>query len=98
MALYGELSQRGLNVVGANADRTLGLHYDDATRLRYIREKKVNFPVVQWTRESNQAYGGISIYPTLFLIDQKGLVSQHWIGYVESDELRRTIMQALEDK
>jgi len=96
--LYGEFSARGLQVVAANADRVLGLAYDDAARLRYVREHAIEFPVVHWTRESDQAYGSIAVYPALFLIDRKGLVSQHWIGYVEGGELRQAVLKALEEK
>ena len=97
VALYHELSARGFDIVGANADRFLGLSYDDQMRLRYIRERKIEFPIVHWTPESDKAYGGISIYPALFLIDRKGLVSHHWIGYVPSRELRRAIEAGLNE-
>jgi thiol-disulfide isomerase/thioredoxin len=97
VSLYHELSARGFGIVGANADRFLGLSYDDQMRLRYIRERKVEFPIVHWTRESDRAYGGISIYPALFLIDRKGLVSHHWIGYVPCSELRRAIEAGLNE-
>ena len=97
VSLYHELSARGFDIVGANADRFLGLSYDDQMRLRYIRERKIEFPIVHWTPESDKAYGGISIYPALFLIDRKGLVSHHWIGYVPSRELRRAIEAGLNE-
>ena len=84
--------------MGANADRFLGLSYDDQMRLRYIRERKIEFSIVHWTRESDKTYGGISIYPALFLIDRKGLVSHHWIGYVPSSELRLAIEAGLNEQ
>jgi len=96
--LYRGFSGRGFEIVGANADRVLGLAYDDAVRLRYLHEKEVRFPVVHWTRESAQAYGGIAIYPTLFLINRKGLVTRHWIGYVEPGDLRNAVAQELDEK
>ena len=98
VSLYHELSARGFGIVGANADRFLGLSYDDQMRLRYIRQRKIEFPIVHWTRESDKAYGGISIYPALFLIDRKGLISHHWIGYVPSSELRRAIEAGLNEQ
>ena len=97
VSLYHDLSARGFGIVGANADRFLGLSYDDQMRLRYIREQKIEFPIVHWTRESDKAYGGISIYPALFLINRKGLVSNHWIGYVPSTELRHAINAELNE-
>jgi peroxiredoxin len=98
VSLYQELAPRGLRIVGANADPFLGLSYDDETRLRYLRERKIEFPVVYWTHASDQAYGGIAIYPALFLINRKGVVSHHWVGYVPSSELRRTIQAVLEEQ
>lgn len=97
VSLYHQLSAREFDIVGANADRFLGLKYDDQVRLRYIRERKIEFPIVQWTRESDKAYGGISIYPALFLIDRKGVVSHHWIGYVPPSELRLAIEAGLDE-
>ncbi len=93
--LFRTYSGQGFQVIGANADEFLGLAYDDNVRRVYIQKEGITFPVVRWTRESNQAYGGIAIYPTLFLMDRKGLVSGHWIGYVQPEELRRAISRAL---
>ncbi len=96
VGLYRELSGKGFQVIGANADHLLGLSYDDAARRQFLRDHNVQFPVVNWTQESDRAYGGISIYPTLFLINRKGLVTGHWIGYVGADELSRAISETLD--
>lgn len=85
----------GLAIIGANADRLLGLDYDDAVRRQYAREKKIQFPIVHWTREADTALGNVAIFPTLFLIDQKGAIIHHWVGYTEGEELRRAVGQAL---
>lgn len=91
VALDSELSPRRLRIVGANADRVLGLGYDDAVRIRYLKEQRVRFPTVHWTRESDAAYGNIAIYPTLFLIGPDGVIRRHWVGYVPREDLRRAI-------
>lgn len=93
-----DFSSRGLAIVGANADRILGLDDDDLARQRFVREQHISYPVVNWTTESDRAYGGISIFPTLFLIDRKGVVRGHWIGYVHPDTLRKNIMAMLSVK
>ena len=93
VALNRELS--GLTVIGANADRLLGLDYYDAVRRQYAKEKKIQFPIVHWTREADTAFGNITIFPTLFLIDQKGAIIYHWVGYTKLEELRRAVGQAL---
>jgi len=71
------------------------LSYDDEKRQRYLKEQGVNFPVVHWTKESDAAYGGISIFPTLFLIDRKGTIIHHWVGFVPIEDLRSVISEGL---
>ncbi len=97
VSLHQELSARGLAIVGANDDRTLGLEYDDSVRQHYIQEHHITYPIVNWTKEGDQAYGGIAIFPTLFLIDRKGVVRDHWIGYVQPETLRKAIASALSE-
>ncbi len=96
VALGGEFARRGLTIVGANADRLLGLGYDDGVRRRYAEEQKIDFPLVHWTRESDAAFGNITIFPTLFLIDGSGVIVRHWIGFVSREELRTAILKALQ--
>jgi peroxiredoxin len=97
VSLDGELSARGLVIVGANADRALGLAYDDSVRQRYIQEHHISYPIVNWTKEGDQAYGGIAIFPTLFLIDRKGVIRDHWIGYAQPEILRKAITGVLQE-
>lgn len=97
VALDRELSARGLVIIGANDDRTLGLDYDDSVRQRYVQEHHIAYPIVNWTKESDQAYGGIAIFPTLFLIDRKGVVRDHWIGYVQLETLQKAIHRVLSE-
>jgi peroxiredoxin len=96
-SLDRELSARGLMIVGANADRILGLEYDDSARQRFIQEHHITYPVTNWTSEGDHAYGGISIFPTLFLLDRKGVIRDHWIGYVQLETLRKAIMGVLSE-
>ncbi|MBZ5515352.1 MAG: TlpA family protein disulfide reductase [Acidobacteriia bacterium] len=91
VALDHEFSGRGLTIVGANADSILGLGYDDAARRRYVETEKIPFTITNWTRESDAAYGGIAIFPALFLIDAKGVIIRHWVGYVSGDVLRQAV-------
>jgi peroxiredoxin len=97
-SLNSELSARGLVIVGANADRILGLDYTDSVRQRYVQEHHVSYPIANWTKESDQAYGGISIFPTLFLIDRRGIIRDHWIGYAQPGTLRKAIAGVLSEK
>jgi peroxiredoxin len=95
VALHREFTGRGLVIVAANADQLLELGYDDGIRRKYRTEQKIEFPIAHWTRESDTAFGLVSIYPTLFLIDAKGVIIQHWVGYTRRDLIRSAIKAAL---
>jgi thiol-disulfide isomerase/thioredoxin len=96
-SLDRQLSTRGLQIVGANADRILGFDYDDSVRQRYVQERHITYPIANWTTEADRSYGGISIFPTLFLVDRKGVIREHWIGYVQLETLRRAISGVLRE-
>ncbi len=91
-----EFSGRGLVIVGANADRLLGLSVSDEDRRRYAEREKIGFPLVHWARENNAAFGNILSFPTLFLIDPKGVILRHWVGYVDGKDLRQAVTEGLE--
>ena len=91
VAIQADQSRRGFIVVAANADDLLHLGYEDAVRERYARQYHINFAVVKWSNESDAAYGKISIFPTMFLIDRSGVIIRHWVGYVKPEELKRAI-------
>jgi thiol-disulfide isomerase/thioredoxin len=95
VSLDRQFRARGLIVIGANADEVLGLDYDDSIRQRYVQQHQVTYPIALWSREADQAYGGISIFPTIFLIDRKGVVRGHWIGYVTPETLQPSVTIAL---
>lgn len=94
-SLMRDYSPRGFTVVGANADRVLKLGYGDNVRQEYARKMGITFPLVTWTPASNQAYGDVAIFPTLFLVDRKGIVRAHWVGYTPAATLQAAILKAL---
>jgi peroxiredoxin len=91
VGLDHEFKGKGLAIVGANADRILGLSYTDAERLHYLTEHQISFPVGHWTAEANTAYGGVAIFPTMVLIDAKGVIRNQWVGFASAVELRQAI-------
>ena len=95
VALDREFAAQGLTVVGANADELLGLDYGDDVRRKYRDDQKVRFLFADWTREADAAFGSVSIFPTLFLIDSKGVIIRHWVGYTSHEVLRPAIESAL---
>lgn len=90
-----EFGAKGFEIVGANADNLLGLDISEEAHQRYAEKEGITFPIVQWTKESNQAYGGISIYPTLFLINRQGTIAGHWVGFTSPATLREAITETM---
>lgn len=95
VSLMREFSRRGFTVVGANADQLLKLGYNNSVRQEYARKMGINFPLVTWTPESNEAFGNIAIFPTLFLIGRNGTVNAHWVGYTPTATIRASVLKAL---
>ena len=95
LKLEHEVSSPAFVVVGANADQALGLGYDDQVRRRYVREQSIDYAIVNWSKESDAAFGRIAVFPTLFLIDGKGIIVGHWVGYTEPVDLRGAVRRAL---
>lgn len=95
VALDREFDKRGLVIVAANADKLLGLGYGDDIRRRYRSEQKIDFPVADWTKEADAAFGSVSIFPTLFLIDSRGVIVQNWVGFTPKDVLQLAVSAAL---
>ena len=93
--LQREFGANSLEVIGANSDDLLGLEISEAARRSYAEKEGITFPIVRWTHESNQAYGGISIYPTLFLINSQGTITGHWVGYTSPAMLREAIAKTI---
>ncbi len=93
--LQREYKAKDFEVIGANADDLLGLGVSKEARRQYARQEGISFPIVSWTQASNQAYGGISIYPTLFLINRRGVIAGHWVGFTSLATLREAISKAI---
>jgi thiol-disulfide isomerase/thioredoxin len=93
--LQQEFGAKGLEVVGANADDLLGLGISEQAHQRYAEKEGITFPIVRWTKESNQSYGGVSIYPTLFLINRQGTIAGHWVGFTSPATLRGAVAKTI---
>ncbi|MGH9406131.1 MAG: peroxiredoxin family protein [Terriglobia bacterium] len=95
VSLEQRFAKEGFTVVGANADRLLKLSYSDSVRETYVKRMKINFPIATWTTASNQAYGNVAIFPTLFLVNRQGRIAAHWVGFEPAAEIDRGVAAAI---
>ena len=96
LELQQTFGPRGFETVGVNADRLLELPYGDADRRAYVEKAGMRFDVVHATPELQEAYGGVSVFPTLFFVDRKGIVVKQLVNFHEKAELEAAARLALE--
>lgn len=96
--LQRELGGKGFTVVSANADRFLELDVTDAERAEYARKAGLTFPIGHLSKAMQETYGNVNVFPTLFLVDAKGVVRKHYVNYQTLAVLRDDVRQVLESK
>jgi thiol-disulfide isomerase/thioredoxin len=87
---------KGFTIVGLNADRVLELPYSDEDRAAYAAKLGMAFTQAQLTPEVQEAYGSVSVFPTLFVVDAKGTIVKHFVNQQEKAALDAAIRLALE--
>ena len=93
--LFNKYSKQGFKVVGANADKVLELPYDDKVRTEYAKKYGFTFTLAHLNPETQQAYGGVSVFPTMFFVDKSGTIVKHFVNFQEKSILEAAIQQTL---
>jgi thiol-disulfide isomerase/thioredoxin len=86
----------GLEIVGLNADRVLELPYSDEDRRTYATRNELPFALADMTREAQESWGSVSVFPTMFFVDRKGTVVRHFVNFQEKAALEEAFRRALE--
>ena len=95
VSLQRKFSGRSFMVVGLNADKILELGYEDSERKAYLEKHKINFPIGHLSQAAQAAYGGVQLFPTLFLVDKDGVIRAHFVNYKEEAMLQQAIEKVL---
>jgi thiol-disulfide isomerase/thioredoxin len=95
MDLRRKYGPRGLEVVGANADDVLEMPYSDDDRRDYARKLGLSFTLATMTPAMQEAFGTVSVFPTLFFVDRKGIVVDQLVGLNEEATLDRAASLAV---
>jgi thiol-disulfide isomerase/thioredoxin len=86
---------RGFRIVGLNADRVLELPTSDEDRAAYAKKHGWTFTLAHMTAEAQEAYGAVSVFPTMFFVDAKGTVVRHFVNFQEKAVLEEAVKAAL---
>jgi len=87
---------KGFRIVGLNADRVLELPYGDEERRAYAKQQGLTFTLAQLTPEVQEAYGSVSVFPTMFFVDAKGTIVKHFVNQQDKSSLEAALRLALE--
>jgi len=87
---------RGFRIVGLNADRALEIPTTDEDRAAYAKKHGWTFTLAHMTPEAQQAYGMVSVFPTMFFVDGKGTVVKQLVNFQEKAVLEEAIRTALQ--
>jgi thiol-disulfide isomerase/thioredoxin len=71
---------QGLTILGVNADQVLEIPVDDAARAAYARKEGLHFPLAYLSEEMQDAYGMVSVFPTLVFVDRKGVIVKELVS------------------
>ena len=91
-----EFAPRGFRIVALNADRALELPYTDEDRAAYAKKYGWVFTLAHMTPDVQEAYGAVSVFPTLFFVDRKGTVVRYFVNFQEKATLDEAIRVAMQ--
>lgn len=94
--LHHAFAPRGFEIVAANADRVLELPFSDDDRRAYAAKLGIPFALVHLNAAMQEAYGAVSVFPTLFFIDRKGTIVRHLLNFQEKPVLEAATRLALQ--
>ncbi len=86
---------KGLSIVGLNADRALELPYGEEQRRAYAADHGLAFTMAEATPAVLEAHGGVSVFPTIFVVDAKGTVVRQLVNAQDRATLEAAVRLAL---
>ena len=92
--LYQELAPKGLEIIG------IAMEYDPEDQVRtMVAQKQIPYPIaIDKDGSAAQAFGGVSLTPSTFLIDPQGRIVQYKLGEVDINALHTRIIAMLTTK
>lgn len=91
--VYKQQKANGFEIIGVSLDEE-GWEVVQP----FLKQYKINFPVVVGDGKLARTYGGIEFLPTSFLIDRNGFVVDKHIGMLPKEMLEQKIAPLLKEK
>jgi len=94
--LHTKYADKGFEIVAANADRVLELPYDNLVRADYVEKLGIEFTTAHLSQDMQKAYGGVSVFPTMFFVDRNGVVVKHFVNFQGKETLEDAVQTAMQ--
>jgi thiol-disulfide isomerase/thioredoxin len=94
--LHKAYAPKGFEIVAVNADQVLEVGATDADRAAYAKKLGASWKLTHMTPAMQEAYGNVSVFPTLFFVDKKGTIVKHLVNFHEKAVLEPAVKLALE--
>jgi thiol-disulfide isomerase/thioredoxin len=91
-----DYAARGFRIVALNADRALELSTTDEDRAAYAARNGWGFTLAHMTPDVQEAYGAVSVFPTLFFVDRRGTIVRQFVNFQPKTILEEATRVALE--
>ena len=88
--IYNSYKSKGFEIIGIALDEE---GWSKVTP--YIKEAKINYPVVIGTGKEIKQYGGIEAIPTSFIVDKNGFIAGKQVGLLSKDALEQKLKSLL---
>ncbi len=92
-SLHEKYQQSNFKLIGLNADRILGLTASDQDRKSYLERHGILYTNAHVDQAIQETFGQVNVFPTLFAVDSKGVVTRHLINYQDWSTLDETVGQ-----
>lgn len=94
--LAGRFGPRGLRIVALNADRVLDVPAGDEERAAYAKKAGAAVAFAHAADETLAAYGSVSVFPSFFFVDRRGLIVRQLSNYQDQAALDEAARAATE--
>ena len=92
-SLYGKYKDRGFEILAIAMDRK------GAKVVKpFVEQTKVDYVVLIGNTKVAKDYGGITAYPTTFIVDTEGKIRRKFVGYRTEDFLESSFVRLLPSK
>ncbi len=91
VSLKSEFKNKDLEIIGISVDQENTL----SSIKPFIKENKINYPIVYGNMDVVAAYGNIPSIPTSFIVDKEGKIAASYVGLVDKEVYLKQIKKLL---